>query len=334
MKKSNIKIIAEAGVNHNGSINLALKLIDAASEAGADFVKFQHTNPENASSKAPLVDYQKAKRLKNQKSMIKDFHLNWSKAYPILIKRAKQKKIKFMQSFFSALDYIDSKKYNFDYIKIPSSDIINIPLLEAVGKDNKKIFLSTGMANLKEIKDAIKTLTRNGTKRSNIVIFHCVSSYPTPITKVNLNSILFLRKKLNLQVGLSDHTKDQFASALALNLGCNTFEKHFTLSKKLKGPDHKLSLDTNELRNFVFNLKNYYKAYGKYEKKCLDIEKQAREVTRQSVHAKEFIKKGVLFTRKNTMLKRPGNGVKPSYYKKLLKQKAKRNFKIDEAIKL
>ena len=332
MKKSNVKIIAEACVNHNGSLKMALKLIDAASEVSADFVKFQHTNPENVTAKAPLVDYQKAKNVQNQKKMIEKFHLDWSKAYPILIKRAKQKKIKLMQSFFSASDYISARKYKFQYIKIPSSDLINIPMLEIIGKDNKKIFLSTGMANLNEVKDAIKVLVQNGTKRKNITVFHCVSSYPTPITKANLNSIVYLRRKLNLPIGFSDHTKDQFASAVAVSLGCNIFEKHFTLNKNLKGPDHKLSLDVNELREFIYNLKNYTKALGKYDKRCLDIEKQARQATRQSVHAKKVIKKGQLFTTENTVLRRPGNGMKPKDYKKIINKKSRKNYIVDQPI--
>lgn len=333
MQKSNVKIIAEAGVNHNGSLNMALKLIDAAASSGADFVKFQHTNPNNVTAKAPLVDYQKSKKVENQKKMIQKFHLNWKKAYPILIKRANQKKIKFMQSFFSASDYISARKYKLKYVKLPSSDLINTPLLEEVGKDNKKVFLSTGMANLDEIKDAIKVLIKNGTQKKNIVVFHCVSSYPTPISRINLNSIPFLRKKLNLPIGFSDHTKDLFAAAIALTLECKIFEKHFTLDKKLKGPDHKLSLNVQELKDFIFNLKNYSRVFGKYEKKCLDIEKQAKQATRQSIHAKKNIKKGELFTSDNIVIRRPSDGILPSLYKKILNTKAIRNFKIEEPIK-
>lgn len=332
MQKSNIKIIAEAGVNHNGSLKLALKLVDAAAIAGADFVKFQHTNPDNVVAKAPLVDYQKAKNVTNQRKMIMKFHLNWEEAYPLLIKRAKYKKIKFMQSFFSAADYMSARKYNFNYIKIPSSDLINTPLLEAVGNDNKKVFLSTGMANLTEIKEAINVLTKNGTNRKNIVVFHCISSYPTDLKDANLNSILFLKKKLKLPIGFSDHTKDQFACAVAAGLGCNIFEKHFTLDKKLKGPDHKSSLDVTELKNFIYNLKNFYKAFGVNNKKCLNVEKQARFATRQSVHARNVIKKGELFTIKNTILRRPADGIKPKDYKKILNKKSKKNYKVDQPI--
>lgn len=333
MKNDKIIVIAEAGVNHNGSIKLAKKLIDVAANSGADFVKFQHTNPENASSKAPLVNYQKYNSLKNQKNMIEDFHINWDQYYPMLINYCKKKKIKFLQSFFSAADYNSSKKYNFKYIKIPSSDIVNTPLLKAVGKDNKKVFLSTGMSNTKEISEAINILVKNGTDKKKITLFYCVSAYPTPINSINLNSILFLKKKFKTEVGFSDHTKDSFASALAVATGCCIFEKHFTLSKKLKGPDHKLSLEPEELRDFIFNLKNYHSVFGKYEKKCLRIEKQARNVTRQSIHAKKSIKKGDLFTENNIMLKRPGNGICPSMYEKIMGKKAKKSFKIDDQIK-
>jgi N,N'-diacetyllegionaminate synthase len=333
MKKKKIIVIAEAGVNHNGSIKLAKKLIDVAVNSGADFVKFQHTNPENASSKAPLVNYQKKKSLKNQKNMIKNFHINWKRYYPVLINYCKKKKIKFLQSFFSALDYEESRKFNFNYIKIPSSDIVNTPLLKLIGKDNKKIFLSTGMSNAQEVSDAINILVESGMDKKNITLFYCVSAYPTQIKNINLNSILFLKKKFKTQVGFSDHTKGSFASALAVTMGCRIFEKHFTLNKKLIGPDHKLSLEPEELKDFIFNLKNYHSAFGKYEKKCLRIEKQAREVTRQSVHAKKKIKKGDLFNENNIMLKRPGNGIPPSMFETLMGRKAKKNYRIDDQIK-
>lgn len=327
-----ISIIAEAGVNHNGSLFLAKKLIDVAALSGADFVKFQHTNPNLVSSNAPLCDYQKKKSLKNQKEMVNKFHINWNKAYPVLINYSKKKKIKFMQSFFSAEDYISSRKYNLNYIKIASSDIINEPLLKVVGKDNKKIFVSTGMASIHEIKKAVKILVKSGTKKNKITLFHCISSYPTPLESLNLNSIPFLKKQTKLNIGFSDHSEGSFASGIALSMGCKIIEKHFTLSKKMKGPDHKLSLNPEELKSFVTKVKNYYKILGKKRKICEKIESQNKFALRQSVHASKDIKKGEIFTQQNIMLKRPYVGISPSAFEKLLGTRSRKFFKFDEPI--
>jgi N,N'-diacetyllegionaminate synthase len=256
MKNEKIIVIAEAGVNHNGSIKLAKKLIDVAANSGADFVKFQHTNPENASSKAPLVNYQKYNTLKNQKNMIEDFHINWMQYYPILINYCKKKKIKFLQSFFSAADYNSSKKYNFKYIKIPSSDIVNTPLLKAVGKDNKIVFLSTGMSNTREVSEAINILVKNGTEKKKITLFYCVSAYPTPINSINLNSILFLKKKFKIQVGFSDHTTGLIASLYAVSCGASIIEKHITFSRFMYGSDAFNALEPGEFKLFCNYLRD------------------------------------------------------------------------------
>ena len=332
MTKKKISIIAEAGVNHNGSLFIAKKLIDIAASSGADFVKFQHTNPNLVSSKAPLCNYQKKDSLKNQKDMVKKFHINWDKAYPILINYCKKKKIKFIQSFFSAQDYKSARKYNFSFIKIASSDIINEPLLKIVGKDNKKIFLSTGMASIHEVKKAVNILVKSGTRKNKITLFHCISSYPAPLESLNLNSILFLKKHTKLNVGFSDHSEGSFASGIALSMGCKIIEKHFTLSKKMKGPDHKLSLNPEELKNFVFKMKNYYKILGKKRKICEKIESENKFATRQSVHASKDIKKGEIITQQNIMLKRPSAGIPPSGFERLLGTRSKKFFKFDDPV--
>jgi N,N'-diacetyllegionaminate synthase len=333
MTLSNIQIIAEAGVNHNGSIKKAMQLIDVAAHAKADFVKFQHTNPNKVSLKAPLCPYQRIGKFKNQKDMINSFHLNWEQAYPVLIKHAKKKNIKFMQTFYSAEDFISAKKYNLNYIKVASSDIINVPLLKIIAQKNKRIFLSTGMANLNEIKNAIKILIKNGATKKNITLFHCVSAYPTPIKNLNLNSIPFLRGHTNLKIGFSDHSEGEFASAIALTLGCKIIEKHFTLDKSMKGPDHKLSLSPKELKHFVNNIKDFNNLLGFKRKKCELIEKENKFATRQSVHAIKNIKKGDIFNNLNIALKRPASGASPSKYMLMLGAKAKKNYNLDDPVK-
>jgi len=329
-----IIIIAEAGINHNGSISKALKLIDVASQAGADIVKFQVTNPENILKTAKKAEYQKKKYdNESQFEMINKIHLDWKKVHPILINRCKVRNIEFMTSVFdkNAVDQI--VKLNVKRIKIPSGEITNIPLLKYVARYNKKIIISTGASTLKEISFALKTLINFGTQKKNITLLHCNSAYPTPYKDVNLNVIKSLKKKYNVNVGLSDHTLGFAVSIAAAALGAQIIEKHFTLDKKLNGPDHKISLNPKELKELIILIRNVEKALGISKKKPTQSEIKNINIIRQSITAIKTIKKGDLFTNENIGLKRPNYGLPPIMLEKLYNSKSKKTFLIGQQIK-
>ena len=332
MKK--VIIIAEAGVNHNGKIDLAIKLIDEAAKSGADFVKFQHTNPNLISPFAKKAKYQidNTQNSQSQKSMISKLHLDWRKAYKILIKRCKLKKIKFLTSVFSSTDYLIVDKLKLDLIKIPSGEIVNTQLLETISKSNKKILLSTGMANIEEIKNALKILTRQH-PLNRITLLHCVSEYPTNFKDVNLQSINYLRNKFKVDVGLSDHSLGIEVPIAAIAFGAKVIEKHFTLSKKMSGPDHKASLEPDEFSSMVSKIRNIEKAIGRFEKKPNKKEIITSHLVRQSIHANIDIDKGEKFNALNICLMRPNDGLHSSNLKSIIGKKAKKNFKKYDPIK-
>ena len=333
MKNKTI-IIAEAGVNHNGNINLAIKLIDAAAKSGADFVKFQHTNPDLISPFAKKAKYQinNTKNKQSQKSMISKLHLDWGKAYKVLINRCKQKKIKFLTSAFSSMDYMHVNQLKLDLIKIPSGEIVNTQLLESVSKSNKKILLSTGMANIEEIKNALKILTKHYPLK-RITLLHCVSEYPTNFKDVNLQSINFLRKKFKVKVGLSDHSLGIEVPIAAIAFGATVVEKHFTLSKKMNGPDHKASLEPDEFNSMVSKIRNIEQAIGRFEKKPNKNEIITSHLVRQSIHANADISKGEKFGQLNICLMRPNDGLHASSLKSIIGKKAKKNYRKYDPIK-
>jgi len=330
-----IIIIAEAGVNHNGRVDNAIKLIDEAAKSGADYVKFQHTNPELISPIAQKASYQikNTKNNESQKNMISKLHIkDWNKAYKILLNRCKLKKIKFLTSAFSSDDFLIVNRLKSDLIKIPSGEIVNTELLETISKSKKKILLSTGMANVGEIKNAINILTKyNPLKR--ITLLHCISEYPTSFENINLQSIRFLKKKFRIDIGFSDHSLDIEAPIAAVAIGATVIEKHFTLSKKMKGPDHKASLEPKEFSLMVAKIRNIEKAMGKYEKKPTKQELVTSYLVRQSIHAKTNIKKGEKFTSKNLYLMRPYDGLPASNLKKLYNKFSKKNFHKYDPIK-
>ncbi len=263
MKNNRTFIIAEAGVNHNGSLNKSFKMVDVAKRAGADAVKFQSFKTSNISTtKASLANYQKNKLFRNQYALLKKLELSFKKQKKIKQYCAK-KNIIFLSSAFD----IDSLKFlrslKLKIFKVPSGEITNFPYLVELGKYKKKILLSTGASEIKDIKFAIKTLTTNGTKKKNIVLLHCNSDYPTPFKDTNLNSINFLRSKFNIKVGFSDHTLGTEASIGAVTMGAQVIEKHFTLNKNLQGPDHKASIDEKQLVNMIKSIRNIEIALGK-----------------------------------------------------------------------
>ena len=327
-----VLIIAEAGVNHNGSLKLAKKLVNAAKKAKADYIKFQSFNHKKLTTKnAPKADYQKDSYNKKQTQavMLKNLELSKSKQIE-LIKYCKKKKIKFLCTAFDEenLQFLINK--GIDYIKIPSGEITNLPFLEFIKKKQKKILLSTGASSIKDISNALKILDN----KKKITILHCNSAYPTPYKDINLNSLKFIRQKFKCNIGFSDHSLSLIAPSGAVAIGATIIEKHFTLSRKLKGPDHKSSLEPSELSIMVDNIREMEKALGKTEKKITKSEKKNRNIIRKSIVAGINIKKGERFSQKNLAFKRPGYGISPMDVKKILGKKSKKNFKEDDLIKL
>ena len=329
-------IIAEAGVNHNGSLKKALKLIDIAASAGANAIKFQTFRAENlATDYAPKAEYQKYKSLKKetQFQMLKKLEFT-EVMHKACFNKCKKKKIIFISSAFDieSLNYL--KKFNLSYFKVPSGEITNIPYLEVLRKFGKKIILSTGMSSIYEIKKAIKILTTNRTKKNNITLMQCTSAYPTPYDEINLNTIATLRRIFKLNVGFSDHSLGIQASIAAVALGAKVIEKHLTLNKKLKGPDHRASLDPKEFKFMVQSIRIVEKTLGDKIKKITKSEKKNIYIVRKSIVALTKIKKNEKFSNFNITCKRPGTGISPLFFQKLIGKKSMKNFNKNDLIRL
>jgi len=334
--KNKIYFIAEAGVNHNGSLNKALKLVDIASKSGADYIKFQVVNADNINKSAKKAKYQKnntKNKNETQYEMIKKLELNWKVAHRKIIERCKKKKIKFLTSAFSIADLDIVSKLNVEMFKIPSGEITNIPLLEHVAKYKKKTILSSGMSTISEINIAIKTLYKYGLNKKNLILMQCNSAYPTPLKDLNLKVISYFKKKYDIKVGLSDHSEGILAPIVAAGLGATYIEKHFTISKSLPGPDHICSLEPKEMKELVDKLRETEIILGDSQKKITNSERPNLKVVRKSIYAKKKIIKGDRFSWENITLKRPGSGLHPSKFKKLLGKKSSHNYKIDQLIK-
>ncbi len=325
-------VIAEAGVNHNGNIRIAKRLVDIAKFAKADYVKFQSFSYEKlVTADAPKAKYQKINAKKeSQKKMLKKLQLSHSDQ-KILIKYCKKKKIKFLSTAFDIDNLKFLIKQNIEIIKIPSGEITNLPLLSYISKINKRIFLSTGASTIKDIKKAFKILKK---KKKKITILHCNSAYPTPISDLNLNVIKTFKKEFNCDVGLSDHSLSITAPSLAVTLGASVIEKHFTLDRKMKGPDHKSSLEPGELKEMIKLIKETELALGASNKIVTKSETLNKKIIRKSLVASKFIKKGEKFTKNNIEVKRPGNGINPMEINKIFGKTAKINFKPDSLIKI
>ena len=331
LKRNRTIVIAEAGVNHNGDINIAKKLIDIASKSGADYVKFQTFDVDHLILKNTRTAIYQKRNLKSNISqylMLKKYQLA-EKNYKKLINFSKKKKIKFLSTAFDLKSLNFLKKFKLDYIKIPSGEITNLPFLKEIAKLNKKILLSTGMASVKEIKQALKVL---GKKKKNITIMHCTSDYPANLNDLNLNFIKEL-KKFGYQVGYSDHSSSVITPSIAVSLGSKVIEKHFTLSKKLKGPDHKASLEPQELIKMIRLIRDTEKMLGTKNKIITSSEKKTKLLVRKSLVARIDIKKGEIFNTKNITTKRPGTGISPFKIKKFLGKKSPKNFSKDQLIK-
>ena len=331
----NIKFIAEAGVNHNGKISTAKKLIKVAADAGADFIKFQAFKTDSLIIKGTKkAIYQEKNTVSNedQFQMLKKLEFS-EEEFKVLIKECKKNKIKFLLSVFDEESLKVIIKLGLKIIKIPSGEINNYFLLSKLAKLKLKIILSTGMSNIKEIKDAIKILTSGKINKKDITILQCTSDYPTKFKDVNLKVIDTLKKKFKINVGLSDHTLGKLSSIIATIMGATVIEKHFTLNTKDNGPDHKASLSPKELRELIYEIKNIPILIGSPKKKSTKNEILNKRVVRKSIVAKKYIKKGERFSLSNLTAKRPGIGISPMRFKFFQNKKSKKNYKKDEFIK-
>ena len=330
--KNKIIIIAEAGGNHNGSLKKAYKLVDIAKKAGADYVKFQTFKAETLVSKnAPKAKYQKKNVKKiSHYELIKKLEMSYDMHIKI-IKYCKQKKIKFLSSPFCIDSFDLLRKFNLDFIKIPSGEITNLPLLRHIRKFNNDIILSTGMSNLNEIRKALKILKNKSRK---IILLHCNTEYPTPINDINLNAMRFLKKKFKLDVGYSDHSLGTQVPIIAASLGAKVIEKHFTISKKMVGPDHVASLNPKELISMVKAIRSTEIILGKNKKFVSKSERKNILIARKSLFAARDIEKGEKFSLNNLVCLRPGSGISPINIDKVCKHKAKKKFLKGQLIKV
>lgn len=335
--RKKVRIIAEAGVNHNGDIKKAYKLIDIARKSGADIVKFQLFKAEKlVTQNAQMATYQ-AKNLNlsktsSQLSMLKELELN-DIDQKKLKNYCKKKKIQFMSTAFDEESAVFLNKIGVSIFKIPSGDITNFLLLKKVASFKKEVFLSTGMSNLNDIKNALKVLKRFGLRTSKITIMQCNTDYPTLIKDVNLNVINTFKKYFKASVGYSDHTLDLDLPSCAVAMGASVIEKHFTINRNLKGPDHKASLMPLELKQMVDKIRKVEISLGSYEKKPTLREKKNMSIARKSIVASKNIKKGDIFSIFNITCKRPGTGLSPMLIPKLLGKVSKKNYKRDQLIK-
>ncbi len=329
-----VYIIAEAGVNHNGSLELAKKLVDIAAEAGADAVKFQTFVPENLVSKyAEKAEYQKetTDKAETQLEMLRKVMLK-KEWHSILIDYAKKKGIQFISTPFDleSVDYL--AKLDLPLYKIPSGEITNLPYLEKVGKLGKPVILSTGMSILEEVREAVCILKKNGCPK--VSVLHCNTQYPTPYEDVNLRVMDGLRRELNVEVGYSDHTLGIEVPIAAVAMGAKIIEKHFTLDKTMDGPDHKASLEKDELVAMVRGIRNIEKAIGETDKRVTESEASNKDVARKSIVAKTDIKQGEVFSDSNITVKRPGTGISPMRWYEIIGKTALHDFKEDELIEI
>lgn len=327
-------IIAEAGVNHNGSLEMAKRLIDEAKKAGVDCVKFQTFKSELlVTDDAPLADYQadNIKNSNNQLDMLKKLELSYSE-FEDLYDYCNQKDIMFLSTPFDVESAEFLNNLNMKIWKIPSGEITNLPLLEYIGSRNSKILLSTGMSDDDEVAAAIDIL--NSVGKNEIVLLHCTTEYPAPYDSVNLKAMLTLRDRFNLPIGYSDHTLGNEVAVAAVAMGASVIEKHFTLDKTLDGPDHKASLEPDELAGLVRVIRHIDVALGDGIKQVQTIEKKNKLVARKSIVAGRDIRKGEEITREMLAVKRPGTGISPMNLGAVIGTKAIKDFKKNEMIQI
>ena len=329
-------IIAEAGVNHNGSIELAKQLVDAAADAGADFVKFQCFKADLTVSKSAAKAAYQTKTTESKESqyeMIKRLELGFEE-HQILMDYCKARKIGFLSSPFDMASIDLLNELGLETFKTPSGEIINLPYLRKLGGLNKNIILSTGMADLGEIEDALEVLFASGTNKENIIVLHCNTDYPTPFEDVNLKAMQTIKTAFGVKVGYSDHAQGIEVPVAAVALGAEVIEKHFTLDRSMEGPDHKASLEPVELGQMVQAIRNIEQALGDGLKQPSPSESKNKPLVRKSLVALKDIKKGDVFSGNNVGIKRPGTGISPMRWDEVIGKVSGKDFKADQMIEL
>jgi N,N'-diacetyllegionaminate synthase len=329
-------IIAEAGVNHNGDLDIAKRLIDVAAEAGADLVKFQTFNADRLTTKyANKAEYQDKTTDENesQLEMLRRLELTYD-MHKELIAYCEQCGIGFFSTGFDIKSIKLLVELGLKLFKIPSGEITNLPYLRHIASYGKPVIISTGMSTLNEIEAALKVLMKNGLKREKITVLHCNTEYPTPMCDVNLNAMCSIRDEFGVEVGYSDHTQGIEVAIAAVALGATVIEKHFTLDRQLPGPDQKASLEPNELKEMVKSIRNIEQAFGDGIKRPSPSEIKNISVARKSLVAVSNICKGDIFTEDNLGVKRPGTGISPMQWDEVIGKVALRNFSIDELIEI
>jgi len=314
-----IRIIAEAGVNHNGDMQIAKQLIDAASEAGADYVKFQtFIASKLVSADAPKAAYQQEGGTGDkQLEMLQKLELS-PEQHIELAEHCRKKNIHFLSTAFD-LESVDLLiNLGITLFKVPSGEITNLPYLKKIGSLGKNVILSTGMCVMEEIREAIDVLVTAGTDRKNITVLHCTTDYPTKMQDVNLNAMLSIREQLGVNIGYSDHTLGIEVPVAAAALGAQVIEKHFTLDRTLPGPDHKASLEPAELKSMVTAIRNIEAALGSAEKQPTATELENRIVARKSIHIAKELPQGHVITEADLAMKRPGTGISPMLLENVL----------------
>lgn len=335
--REHVLIIAEAGVNHNGSLELAKRLIDKAVEAGVDIIKFQTFKSEKLVSKtAKQAEYQQrniGKKDDGQLAMLKKLELSQA-AHEELIAYCNDRGIRFFSTAFDmdSIDYLHS--LNMGLWKIPSGEITNYPYLRKIAQYHEPVILSTGMCELSDIEAAMNVLLNFGVTKEQITILHCNTEYPTPFNDVNLKAMLEIGEKFGVQIGYSDHTEGIEVSIAAVAIGATVIEKHFTLDKNMEGPDHKASLEPDELKAMVSAIRNIEQALGSGHKTISESERKNIEIARKSIVAARAIKTGELLTDDNLTVKRPGNGINPMRWNEVIGTHAMKFFNEDDPIVL
>lgn len=332
-KNSTIYIIAEAGVNHNGDITIAKKLVDEAKKAGADAIKFQTFQTEDlVSEKAKKAEYQKinTKSEENQKDMLKKLELS-KEEFRELFEYCKEKDIIFLSTPFDvgSIEFLES--LGVLLFKIPSGEIDNLPYLRRMSQCKKPIILSTGMSNYEEIENALNILKKE-IRKEDIVILQCTTDYPAKPEDINLRVMEEMKKRFSMEVGLSDHSEGIEISLAAVALGARVIEKHFTLSKDMEGPDHKASLTPTEFKSLVIGIRKIEMALGNGIKTSTKMEEKNKQLVRKSIVAKCRIKKGELFTENNITTKRPGDGISPMEWDDIIGSVASKSYEKDQQI--
>lgn len=334
MEKNKVIVIAEAGVNHNGDIRLAKKLVDVAKNSGADYIKFQaFFAKELVTLKSKLAKYQQnnLREKLRQFDLLKKLELK-KNDYVNIINYCKKKEIKYLFSVFDIKSFKILLSLDVKEIKIPSGEADNYPLLKLAAEKMKRVFISTGMCSLSDVKKSLKILRRYGLKKNNIIIMHCNTDYPTKINEVNLSAMVTMGAKFKIRIGYSDHTEGFEAAIAAVALGAKTIEKHITINKKLKGPDHIASMEPLVFKNYVKLIRNTSLLLGSSKKMPTISEKKNMKLVKKSIVANLSIKKGDIFSEKNLSCKRPALGLSPYYWKKVLGKRAKKDYKIDDFI--